>query len=362
MQGSEYQVAAEKWNLSLPAELTQAFSKLSADDEIGVWKLDASLLDPSNLPAGGPIDLFVIGEDGMDSYLCLYPDRLEEGGEIPVVMWTPEKRQITFLGNNFAEFLEKESHRRLDFLLERGAPLDEALVAQARRGEAVSVDAIAEENQLVASLLADVCRVAGTLGLPESIFDRAAGKTGSPEFLREVDGRDEPGIDQAVDELKEIARKGDAAAAIEVLGFLQIRQKTEDAARWAFLASKCSLFTWPDFSTIMLGKVAELLKSNAAAIPATERLDPLFSFMTTQPPSKVDGRLNLAKQYMRKKDYRAAVREAENSILLAHGWADRLAVEGGLKNGYQLLSDIFRAANRPRELAYAELLLAKVSG
>jgi len=360
MQTAEVEKVAEKWSLTLPPQLTEALAKLSEGDEVGVWKLNPSLLDPASFPAPGPIDLFPIGEDGMDGYLCLYPDRLADTGSIPIVMWTPENRQITFLGENFHDFLERETHRRLDFLLERGTPLNEEQVASARKGEAVSVEGLPEESQTVASLLADACRVAGILGLSESIFDRAAGKSSSPDFLREVDGRDEAGIDQAIGELKEMATKGDAAAAFEVLGFLQIRQKAEDVAKWAYLAAKCSLYTWPDFSVRMLTKLAELLKANAAAIPAVERLDPLFGFMTTQPPTKVDGRLNLAKQYLRKKDYSSAVREAENSILLSYGWSDPQAVNGGLRNGYQLLVEIFRAANRPRELAYAELMLAKI--
>ena len=298
----------------------------------------------------------------MGSFLCLYPDRLEDGGPIPVVMWTPAKRQMTYLGSDFSEFLERESHRRLEFLLGMGSPLDEAMVAQARRGEKISFDAIPEEGRLVASLVTDVCRIAEILALPESIFERAAGKAGSPSFLREVDGRDEPGIDQAINELKILARKGDAAAAFEVLGFLQIRQNTEEVARWAYLAAMCPLYTWPDFSPIMVSKVADLIKANAAAIPATERLDPLFGFMTTQPSTKVDARLNLAKQYMRKKDYRSAIREAENSVMLAHAWPDRQVIEVGVRNGYQLLVDIFQVLNRPRELAYAEILLSKSTG
>ncbi|MBX9653421.1 SMI1/KNR4 family protein [bacterium] len=360
MESTEVAAVAEKWGLSLPPEMVEAFQKLSTNDEIGVWKLNSGLLDPSNLPTPGPIDLFPIGEDGMEGYLCLYPDRFAESDSIPMVMWTPASRQITFLGENFHDFLERETHRRLDFLLERGTSLSEEQVTLARKGETVSVEGLPEESQTIAALLADACRVAGILGLSESIFDRASGKSSSPDFLREVDGRDEPGIEQAIGELKEMAMKGDAAAAFEVLGFLQIRQKAEDVAKWAYLAAKCSLYTWPDFSVRMLTKLAELLKANAAAIPAVERLDPLFGFMTTQPPTKVDGRLNLAKQYMRKKDYRSAVREAENSILLSYGWSDSQAVNGGLRNGYQLLVEIFRAANRPRELAYAELMLAKV--
>ena len=57
MHGSGVLADAETWNLPLPAELIQAFDKLSAEDEIGVWKLNPLLLDPKALDSGGPIDL-----------------------------------------------------------------------------------------------------------------------------------------------------------------------------------------------------------------------------------------------------------------------------------------------------------------
>lgn len=339
--------------ISLPESLKGAAAKLAADDEIGMWRLDPALVESADLRPGGPISLYAIGEDGLGDFLCLYPSRFVADAAVPVTMWNPESRQLTMLGNDVADFLEKESHRRLSFLLERVEPLSESMVAAARQGESPSLDAIEVEKRVLAGMLCDVCRVAGKLGLSESIYERAAGKAGLPSFLREVDGGDEGEIDKALGELGRSAMSGDGSAALEITAFHQVRQKDDEAVRWAFKLNKCSLFTWPDFSLPMLGKVIEMIKGNSAAIEAKDRLDPLFGFLTSQQAHKPEQRLNLAKQYLRKKDFASAAREAENALRLSP------VERASLRPAYELLKEIFTSANRPNEVEYVETMLAK---
>jgi hypothetical protein len=343
----------QRWNLNIPDSLQRAWDKLADGQSVGVWKLSPDRLDPTHLEPGGPIGLFVIGDDDMGDVLCLAPDRFQDDRAPAIVMWDPATRQMTRLGDDFDAFLERESHRRLEFLLERGPALDEVTAARAHRGENVDWSTFSEESRLVAELIGDVCRVAGSLNLSTTILDRAAGKAEAPEYLREVDGRDEPGIDRAVAELKKSANTGDAGAAYEVLGFLQLRQKSDEMAQWAFTLAKCSLFSWPNISPTMVTKVAEILKANAAGVKPTDRLDPLFSFLSTQPVAKLDARMNLAKQYLRKKDYPSAAREAEGCLCLS-------ADQAGQRAAYDMLIEVFRAADRTRELAYAELMKSRL--
>lgn len=338
--------------ITIPESLKAAAEKLSPDDELGVWRIDPSLAETAELQPGGPINLFVIGEDGMGDFLCLQPSKFTDGAPSPVVMWNPEVRQTTLLGESFEDFLEKEPHRRLSFLLEHVEPLAEAQVESARRGERCTLDGVDEDKRVFVEMICDLCRVAGKLGLSQSFFDRAAGKSGLPSFLREVDGGDEAEIDKALAELNRAAEAGDGAAALEISAFHQVRQKDEEAVRFAYKLNKCPLFTWPDFSPAMLGRVVDLVKRNAAAIEAKERLDPLFGFLTSQQAHKPEQRLNLAKQYLRKKDFVSAAREGENALKLS-------PVEpAALRPAYEFLLEVFRAAGRPNEAAYVERMIS----
>jgi hypothetical protein len=341
--------------ITIPESLKAAAEKLSPDDELGVWRIDPALMETADLQPGGPVNLYVIGEDGMGDFLCLQPSKFADGGAPPVAMWNPEARQTTILGESFEDFLEKEPHRRLSFLLEHVGPLTEAQVESARRGEPCALDGVEEDKRIFVEMICDLCRVGGKLGLGPSLFERAAGKSGPPSFLREVDGGDESEIDKALSELNRAAEAGDGAAALEISAFHQVRQKDEEAARFAYKLHKCALFTWPGFSPAMLGRVVELVKRNAAAIEAKERLDPLFGFLTSQPAHKPEQRLNLAKQYLRKKDFASAAREGENALKLS-------AVEpAALRPAYDFLLEVFRAAGRPNEAAYVERMISKLS-
>lgn len=347
--------AAERWNLSLPASLVRAMEALEPAEEIGVWRLDLTSLDPTvRMRPGDPINLFPIGEDGMGGLLCLYPPLFEDRAPA-IATWNAESRQLTLLGDDFDDFLRKEPHRRLSFLLEHCGAIDESLVDAARKGQTPPLDAVDEEKRIYVELVLDLCRTSAKLGLPDEIFQRAVGKSAEPEFLRNVDAGDESAIEAAIAELGKAAQAGNAAAALEVTAFHQLRQNHEQAVRWAFRLNKCLLFCWPEFSPTMLGRVTELIKLDAASIEAKDRLDPLFTFLTTQQVGKPDLRLNLAKQYLRKKDWASAAREAQNALKLV---SDPVVDS---RKAYDLLAEIFQLAGRTREADYVQVVLGKLS-
>lgn len=346
---------AQRWNLSLPTSLREAIAALGPGEELGVWRLDLKDLDPSvSLGAGGPINLFPIGEDGMGGLLCLFPSLFDDTKAPAIAMWNPEDRQLTLLGDDFDDFLRKEPHRRLSFLLEHSGPVAEPLVQEARKGGTPSLDAVEEEKRIYTELLLDLCRTASKLGMSDEIFERAVGRGETPAFLRDVAGGDESAIDAAIAELANAAQAGDAAAALEVTAFHQIRQNHQEAVRFAYRLNKCLLFLWPEFSPTMLGRVTELIKLDAASIEAKDRLDPLFSFLTTQQVGKPDQRLNLANQYLRKKDFPAAAREALNALRLVPNPA------ADAQKPYERLAEIFQAAGRTREVEYVQVMLGKL--
>jgi hypothetical protein len=101
----------QRWNLNIPDSLQRAWDKLADGQSVGVWKLSPDRLDPTHLEPGGPIGLFVIGDDDMGDVLCLAPDRFQDDRAPAIVMWDPATRQMTRLGDDFDAFLERESHR-----------------------------------------------------------------------------------------------------------------------------------------------------------------------------------------------------------------------------------------------------------
>ena len=348
---------AAQWDLQLPESYLQALELLGPEDEIGFWSLTEPRLDPSVLSPGGPINLFPVGNNGMGDYLCLHVPALAPRAECAVAMWNPEKRQQTRLGADFDEFRDKEMQSRIDFLLDRGAPLSKEAIDLLRAGQSVDFADREEDQQLLAGMLADACRTVLKLGLAETFLERAAGQEpATPREDKEIDPADQGAVESAIAELAERADAGDGGAAFEVLGFQQAAQNHEEVAKWAFKACRCLLFTWPDFSVGRLQAAVRYVKEHAAALPPADRIDPLFGFLTGQPPAKPSARMTLAKQYLRKNKAPAAVREAQNALFLA-GLEEDTAEQAA---AYGFLCDVFRSQNRPRELAYCELMQAKL--
>ncbi|QDU62497.1 hypothetical protein Pan216_33640 [Planctomycetes bacterium Pan216] len=354
MDPSAVQSQAVQWGVSLPDTYITTLRKIEPEDEIGFWRLDDPVLDPSVLAPGGPVGLFPIGNNGMGDYLCFYAGA-GNAKELPLVMWEGETNRISWLGNRFDDFLRREFEQRIEFLVERGQPLTEEQVTKAKQGESFEVDGVDEETRAVVEMLGDACRVAALLEMPEQLFKLAQGDPSVETESKEIDASNENALDAAIDRLSEQATAGDGAAAFEAAGFFQIQQLKPKMAEWLFKACSTLMASWPDFSPERFTKVVQLVKEEAASLPPATRIDPLFAFLSGKASAKSAAFLGLAKDYARKKKSPQAIRAAENALFLASTPEEQ-------KAAYDFLISHARSNDNATCLAYGEAMAGRLAG
>lgn len=354
MNTAAMQRHADAWGIAIPPDFLEGVARLRAGDEIGFWTILDDAFDIDMLPPGGPVGLVPIGQSPMGDWLCYWLDPFKPG-KAPIVMWSPDEQRLTRLGDNFEQFVDRELKSRIEFLLERSGLLDEKSLEALLSGGAPSSADMDENSQSLRSLIAETCQVAERLGHGDRLRAIVTGKDPLEPTRPEVDGDDEKGISDALKQLDELAKDGDGAAAFEGLGFLHLKQDKKQAANWAMKANRCPLVSWPEFTLDKVGSLAKLVRDSGTDVLPTDRLDPLFGFLTTKPAAKPSARFALAKEYIKKKNWAAAAREAHNALCLAQ--CDRSASSTALadrRQAYATLSEIYAAAGHPLWVRYAD--------